>query len=98
MASFLIRVLSLWAAMHRYVFWRLASIPWLSHHFSTLTLAITGTVLWASYLVARILDAKGLQAISWPVEYVAANWIGILFLLFWAFFTVDVLTLAGWLF
>ena len=34
----------------------------------------------------------------WPIEYAAANWIGLLFLMFWALLAVDVFTLGGWLF
>jgi predicted MPP superfamily phosphohydrolase len=49
-------------------------------------------------VLARILDEKGLQSVIWPLEYVAANWIGLLFLLFWALLVVDILTLGGWLF
>ncbi len=98
MILFLIPILSIWGALHAYVFWRLASIPWIAQHVSTSALVITATVLWLSYVVARILDAKGLQAISWPVEYIAANWVGVLFLLFWALLAVDVFTLGGLLF
>jgi predicted MPP superfamily phosphohydrolase len=96
--SFILVALSIWGAVHAYVFWRLASIPWVTGHFSPLALAITAFVLWSSYLVARMLDSKGLQRVSWPIEYVAANWIGLLFLLFCALLTVDVVTLGGWLF
>jgi predicted MPP superfamily phosphohydrolase len=98
MAWFLIRILSIWAALHLYVFWRLASIPWIAQHASPPALIVSAVALWSSYVVARILDEKGLQAVSWPIEYLAANWIGLLFLLFWAFLVVDILTLGGWLF
>lgn len=98
MAWFLIRVLSIWGALHLYVFWRLASIPWIANHLSPLALTIIGIALWSSYVVARILDERGLQALIWPIEYVAANWVGLLFLLFWALLVVDVVTLGGWLF
>jgi len=80
------------------VFWRLASIPWIADYVSPLVLTIAGVVLWSSYVVARILDERGLQALIWPVEYVAANWVGLLFLLFWTLLAVDVVTLGGWLF
>lgn len=97
MAGFLIAVLGIWALMHVYVFWRLASIPWVAGHVSHVVLAIVGFVLWSSYVLARVLDSRGLQAVSWPLEYLAANWIGVLFLLFCAALVVDVLTLGGWL-
>lgn len=98
MISFILAALSIWGAVHAYVFWRLASIPWVIEHVSPMALGIIGFVLWASYVVARILDARGLQKISWPIEYVAANWIGIIFLLFWALLTADVVTAGGLLF
>src|SRR3954465_8125471 len=98
MISFVLAAPSVWGAVHAYVFWRLASIPWGAEQISPLVLAIIAFVLWSSYLVARMLDARGLQKISWPIEYVAANWVGIVFLLFCGLLAVDVLTLGGWLF
>src|SRR4051812_25352216 len=98
MTSFILLALSIWGTVHAYVFWRLASIPSVTAHLSPLALAITGFVLWSSYLVARILDARRLQRVSWPIEYVAANWTGIVFLLFFALLAADVLTLGGLLF
>src|SRR5262249_4085089 len=84
--------------LHLYVIWRLASIPWIGGHLSPLALIIIGIALWSSYVVARILDEKELQSVSWPIEYFAANWIGLLFLMFWALLGVDIFTLGGWLF
>jgi uncharacterized protein len=98
MALFLTTALSIWAGMHCYVFWRLSSIPWVGSHIPHLALWVAAGVLWASYPLARMLDARGLQAVSWPLEYLAANWIGLLFLLFWALLLIDVVTLGGWAF
>ena len=98
MAKFLIGFLSLWGALHLYVFWRLSSVPWIAAHVSPVALVIIGVAFWSSYVVARILDQKGLQALIWPIEYFAANWIGLLFLMFWALLAVDLITLGGWLF
>jgi predicted MPP superfamily phosphohydrolase len=98
MAFFLSTVLSIWAAIHLYVFWRLASIPWVAEHFSSIGLVIAALALWASYVFVRILDSMGLQSVCWPLEYLAANWIGVLFLLFWALLAADLVTLGGWLF
>ncbi|HVV69990.1 MAG TPA: metallophosphoesterase [Verrucomicrobiae bacterium] len=98
MARFLTVVLGIWAAMHSYVFWRLSSVPWISAHVPAWLIGLVGGVLWSSYILARILDARGLQASVWPLEYVAANWIGFLFLLFWSLAAVDIVTLGGWAF
>jgi len=98
MAWFLIRILSIWGALHLYVFWRLASIPWVTQYITPVALIVIRVALWSSYVVARVLDAKGLQAVSWQIEFIAANWLGLLFLMFWALLAVEVLTLGGWLF
>jgi predicted MPP superfamily phosphohydrolase len=98
MALFLTTFLSVWGLMHLYVFWRLASIPWVAAHISHPVLTLTAVVLWLSYFVARMLDARGLQSVAWPLEYLAANWVGLLFLLFFTLLVTDVLTLGGWLF
>jgi predicted MPP superfamily phosphohydrolase len=98
MAKFLIGFLTIWGALHLYVFWRLSSVPWIGGRISSMALIIIGVALWSSYVLARILDQKRLQAVSWPIEYLAANWIGLLFLMFWALLSVDVVTLGGWLF
>jgi uncharacterized protein len=97
MGLFLITVLGIWAGMHIYVFWRLTSIPFVAAHISHLTLVVSGVLLWSSYALARILDSKGLQSIAWPIEYLAANWIGLLFLLFAALLVTEVVTFGGWL-
>ncbi|HYG35245.1 MAG TPA: metallophosphoesterase [Clostridia bacterium] len=96
-AIFLITVLSIWGVMHAYVFWRLASLPWVANHCSRRVLVTVAVVLWASYPLGRMLDSWNLQAIAWPIEYVGANWIGLLFLLFCALLFTDVVTLGGWL-
>jgi len=98
MILFLLVALTVWGAVHAYVFWRLASIPWIAAHVPPLTLAIVAFILWGSYLLARMLDARGLQRVSWPIEYLAANWVGAVFLLFSALLAVDVVTLGGLLF
>ncbi|MDB6058545.1 MAG: hypothetical protein JWO95_2389 [Verrucomicrobiales bacterium] len=55
-------------------------------------------LLWLSYPAARILDSKGLQRFVWPLEYLAANWVGVAFVLFWCLLVGDVVTLGGNLF
>jgi predicted MPP superfamily phosphohydrolase len=95
-AIFLTIVLCVWAMMHAYVFWRVAGVPWVAAHVSRRTLIMLGLLLWASYPLARMLAAKKLLWWAVPVEWVAANWIGVLFLLFAALLAVDMVTLGGW--
>ena len=96
-ATFLTVALGVWAAMHLYVFWRLSSVPWVATHVSRRTVVLVAAVLWVSYPLARVLEARGFHAVAWLLELVGANWIGVLFLLLSAILVVDVVTLGGWL-
>ena len=97
MKLFLSIVLTVWGAMHLYVFWRLASVAWVAAHISRQALVATALALWASYPAARILDSWKLEAAARPLEFAGATWIGVLFLLFSALVIVDVVTLGGFL-
>jgi len=97
MTVFLTIVLSVWAAMHAYVFWRLGSVPWVAAHVSRLILIGSAVVLWASYLLARILGSLKLDPVALPLEFAAATWIGFLLLLFSCLLVTDAVTLGGWL-
>lgn len=96
MARFLAIVLSVWAIMHLYVFWRLSTVPWVAAHIPRPALLLAAVALCTSYPLARILGAKGLQAVACPLEFLAATWIGVLFLLFSALLVTDAVTLGGW--
>lgn len=95
MALFLAVILTIWGSLHAYVFWRLSNVPWIAQHVSPLSLGIIATFLWLSYVVARVLDAKGFQRFIWPLEMLAATWVGVAFLLFWCLLAADAVTLGG---
>ena len=94
-ALFLTVALGVWAAMHGYVFWRLASVPWVSAHCSRRALVWTAAALWAGYPLARFLNSRQLETVGRPLEFVAANWIGVLFILFSILIIADAVTLGG---
>jgi predicted MPP superfamily phosphohydrolase len=96
-AVFLLVVLSIWSLLHSYVFWRLASVPWIAAHFSLRTLILTALALWLSYPLARVLTAFYPSGAVYPLEYAGATWMGLLFLLFSALFAVELITAGGWL-
>jgi predicted MPP superfamily phosphohydrolase len=96
-AIFLTVVLTIWGLMHAYVFWRLGTIPWIASHSSSRALALTGFVLWFSYPLARILNARKLETIGVPLEFAGAVWMGTLFLMFAALLAVDLITAGGFL-
>jgi predicted MPP superfamily phosphohydrolase len=92
---FIAVVLGVWAAMHGYVFWRLAAVPWVTAHLPRRALVWTAVALWGSYPLARFLNRWKLEAVGQPLEFVAANWVGVLFILFALLAAVDVTTLGG---
>src|SRR4051812_37429896 len=95
MALFLTIALTIWAVVHAYVFWRLASLPWVMDYVSPVVVGVIAALLWLSYFVARVLDRKGLQRFAWPLEMVASTWVGVVFLLFACLLVADVLTMGG---
>lgn len=96
-ALFMALMLAIWALVHGYVFWRLSTIPWIATHCSVRSLVLTALALWLSYPLARLLNARNLEAVGVPLEYAAAVWIGVLFLMLAALLAVDLLTVGGWL-
>lgn len=94
-AVFLTIVLLVWAAMHAYVFWRISTLPMVSHHVPWWAVACAGLLLWLSFPISKFLESRAPEFISLPLEYFAANWLGILFLLLCAFLATDIFSLGG---
>jgi len=93
---FLAVVLSAWALMHLYVFWRAASVPWVAAHTSPRGLLCLALALAASYPLGRLLHGWALAVAATPLEYVGATWLGVLFLMLSALVVVELITLGGW--
>jgi predicted MPP superfamily phosphohydrolase len=96
-AVFLSVVLGVWSIMHAYVFWRLASVPFIAARISPRVLVIAALALWLSYPLARVLGAFFPGRPADILEYAGANWMGLLFMLLSALLAVDVVTCGGWL-
>jgi len=94
---FIIIVLSIWTILHLYVFWRAASVPLIDRHVSGWLLIVVAVFLWASYPLARILDSAGADFVARPLEFLGANWIGVIFLLFSGLLVADVVSGFGFL-
>jgi len=94
-AVFLAVVLTVWAAQHLYVGWRLLGLPLLAE--ATPRRVMTGFLLAGllSYPLAQVLLRT---AGGWPaaaLHWLGASWMGTLFLLLAAFLAADLLTLGG---
>jgi predicted MPP superfamily phosphohydrolase len=92
---FFIIVLLIWTLMHVYVLHRMGQAPFISHHVPSWALIAAGILLGSSYISARFMERAGLGGISHVLEYVGANWIGILFLMLVSFFAADLISLFG---
>ncbi|MEI7729053.1 MAG: metallophosphoesterase [Verrucomicrobiota bacterium] len=97
LAIFLVIVLSVWTAMHLYVFWRVASVPFITGYISRRTLVWLAVGLWTIYPLARILGARHWHKVAAPLEFVGAIWIGLLFLALSLLLIVEVVTAGGFL-
>jgi predicted MPP superfamily phosphohydrolase len=83
--------------MHWYVLTRLSSVPGIAGHVPAWVLVVAGVLLGFSYIVSRVMERFGRDGFLHVLEYVGANWVGILFLLLVCFLAADVLTGFGFL-
>ena len=94
---FFLVVLAVWTGMNAYVFWRLASIPLLAAHVSRGLLIAIAVLLWIDYLLSRVLERLGPPLVGVALEWIGANWFGVLFLMFICLLAVDIVTGFGFL-
>jgi uncharacterized protein len=96
MSIFFSIVLSIWTAMHVYVFWRISSIPALTR-VPTPAVVLVAVFLWASYVVGRLIAHHGMTGAAAPLEWIGAQWLGIVFLIFCSLLAVEIITGFGYL-
>jgi uncharacterized protein len=94
---FFIVVLFVWTAMNAYVCWRLASIPLIAAHLSRAALISIAAFLWIIYLLSRNVERFVPPLIGQVLEWVGANWFGVLFLMFVCLLVADIITGFGFL-
>lgn len=94
---FFIVVLTIWTGMNAYVFWRLASIPLVAAHLSRTALIAIAAFLWIVYLVSRFVERLASPTVGQALEWVGANWFGVLFLMFMCLLAADIITGFGFL-
>ena len=92
---FLAVVLLVWTGMHIYVFWRASSVPVIARHLPRGVLWAVASILWMSYIGARVVGHSAPGGIARFLEVLGASWIGVLFLLLVALLFVDLVTLFG---
>ena len=95
MSIFIIVVLTIWSGMHLYVFWRAASVPIIHQHISRGWLVGIAVFLWASFILGQFLGHSGVAVIARPLEFLGANWLGVLFLMLSCLLAAEVITGFG---
>ncbi len=90
-------LISVCTVMHVYVFWRAASIPFIDRHVPRKVLIGTGVILWAVFFFGRVMGHGGTGDLAGTLEFLGMNWMGVLFLTFISLFSMDLVTLFGFL-
>jgi predicted MPP superfamily phosphohydrolase len=90
-------LISVVTLMHVYVFWRVASLPFLKNYFPKKYIAAAGTLLWALFLAGRIYGHGNTGKLAWILEFVGMNWMAGLFLIFISLFALDCVTGFGFI-
>lgn len=88
-------LISVCTFMHVYVFWRIASIPFVEQHISRKGFIGTGLILWAIFVFGRILGHSRAGILAGVLEFLGMNWMAVLFLTFLPLLLVDLITLYG---
>ena len=81
-----------------YVFWRVASVPFVRRHVSPRVLIGVGVALWASYFFSAALERVDTGALATSLELWSMTWLAVLFLMSVALLAVDSVTGFGLLF
>src|SRR5450759_4973457 len=93
---FFLVALTVWPAMNADVLWRVLSLPVSVRLRPRAAVIGVAACLWASYLLARVLESAGMDGVARVLEWVGANWFGIVFLAFVCLLAVDIITGFGY--
>lgn len=83
--------------MQGYVFWRAASVPFVTRHISRRRLIVLGIALWMLFLLARAMRPEDTGDMAAILEFLGMTWMAMLFLLSVCLLAVDVATGFGFL-
>lgn len=81
--------------MHIYVFWRVASIPFVRQHVSKKILICLCILLWVLFYLGRVAGHNGTGVLAVTLEFFAMNWLAVLFLIFIPLLLIDLVTAFG---
>jgi uncharacterized protein len=90
--------LSVWLSMNAYVAWRAASVPALVSRVPRRAVYLVVALLFASFILPRMIDGPGLALVARPLEIVGSTWLLVAFLALCCLLAVDLVTLFGFVF
>ncbi|MDO9264419.1 MAG: metallophosphoesterase, partial [Desulfosalsimonadaceae bacterium] len=90
-------LISICTFMHVYVFWRIASVPFIDRHVPPRILMGTGVILWAVFFFGRVIAHNRTGIMAGVLEFMGMNWMAILFLIFTPLLLTDIVTCFGFL-
>jgi predicted MPP superfamily phosphohydrolase len=81
--------------MHIYVFWRIASVPWIKKYLSLKVRSAFFLVLWTLFLLGRMYGHGSTGLLAVTLEFIGMNWMATLFLISVSTLFVDIVTVFG---
>ena len=84
--------------MHAYVFWRAGSVPVIRDLIPAKALILAAIIIWAVLFLGVIYGHHGTGILATALDFIAMNWMAVLFLVFISLLAVDAITCFGFLF
>lgn len=88
-------LISICTFMHVYVFWRLATVPFVVKHIHKKALVGAAIMLWILFYLGRVIGHDGTGTVAAGLEFLGMTWMGVLFLTFLPMLVVDLVTCFG---
>lgn len=86
---------AVWVLLHAYVAWRVGGVPFVARRVRRRWTVAVIAALGAVFPLSRVLDRSGPPALAVPLEWLGAQWVGVLFVTFTCLIAVDLVTLFG---
>lgn len=93
---FFMIAISIWTAMNAYVIWRITTIAPVTRVVPRWLIVTAGVFFALAYIAARIVEARGPRSVGVILEWIGAEWLGVVLLALVCFFVADVVTGFGW--
>ena len=90
-------LISVCTFMQVYIFWRIASVPFVEQHISRKALIFSAVILWAVFILGRVLGHDRTGITAWVLEFLGMNWMAVLFLTFIPLFFIELITFFGFI-